>query len=64
MTKNFPIYGDHKADIRCFNCNGDLSYVVPQDKEYADGYGRYRKTCPQCGRHTYYDLQRKAVANV
>ncbi len=53
--KNFPHY-QHDADVACFNCGTSLSMAAPQDKGYAPGTGQFRKTCTNCGYHTYYDL--------
>lgn len=53
----FPVFSDQ---LSCFNCSESLAGATEQDKEYPDGYGRYRRTCPRCGYHTYYDHARQS----
>lgn len=54
--KRFPRHATHDG-IECFNCGVPMN-AKPLDTEYPDGGGRYRQTCPECGYHTYYDLER------
>ena len=51
-ARRFPTWSESLA---CFYCGALLVDAPEQDKEYADGDGRYRRTCSNCGRHTYYD---------
>lgn len=55
MKHNFPQY-KHDDDVGCFNCGTSLAAATPQDMEFPPGRGQFRKACPQCGLHTYYDL--------
>lgn len=56
MKKQFIIYNNHN-EVRCFNCNSDISNSLSTLTLYEEG--AYMKYCDNCAMYTFYDIGRK-----